>query len=61
MKLCRFGQPGQEKPGIVDADGAIRDLSGVVADLTIETLPQALAADAAALPVVEGHRVTVCR
>ncbi|WP_433909715.1 fumarylacetoacetate hydrolase family protein [Sphingomonas yabuuchiae] len=54
MKLCRFGQPGQEKPGIVDADGAIRDLSGVVADLTIETLPQALAADAAALPVVEG-------
>ena len=54
MKLCRYGRPGQEKPGIVDADGAIRDLSGVVADLTIDTLPQALAADAAALPVVEG-------
>lgn len=54
MKLCRYGQPGQEKPGIVDADGAIRDLSGVVSDLTIAALPQALAADVAALPVVEG-------
>lgn len=33
MKLCRFGPAGQEKPGIVDADGAIRDLSSVVADI----------------------------
>jgi len=55
MKLCRFGQRGQEKPGIVDADGAIRDLSGVVADITIETLPKALAADPASLPLVEGQ------
>jgi 2-keto-4-pentenoate hydratase/2-oxohepta-3-ene-1,7-dioic acid hydratase in catechol pathway len=54
MKLCRFGPLGQEKPGIVDADGAIRDLSGVISELTIETLPQALAADAASLPVAEG-------
>ena len=54
MKFCRYGQSGQEKPGIVDADGAIRDLSGVVADLTIDTLPDAYAADIAALPVVEG-------
>ena len=54
MKLCRYGQPGQEKPGIVDADGTLRDLSGVIADLTIATLPQALAADVASLPVVEG-------
>lgn len=54
MKLCRFGPRGQERPGLVDADGTIRDLSGVVADLSIETLPAALAADAAALPVVEG-------
>jgi 2,4-didehydro-3-deoxy-L-rhamnonate hydrolase len=54
MKLCRYGPVGQEKPGLVDDDGAIRDLSGVVADLTIETLPQALAADAGALPVVDG-------
>ncbi|MGY2735990.1 fumarylacetoacetate hydrolase family protein [Sphingomonas sp. UYP23] len=54
MKFCRYGQPGEEKPGIVDADGVIRDLSGVIDELTIATLPQALAADPAALPVVEG-------
>ena len=33
MKLLRYGAAGREKPGILDADGAIRDLSGVVADL----------------------------
>jgi ureidoglycolate lyase len=41
MKLCRYGAPGQEKPGIVDASGAIRDLSGVVADIGPETLSPA--------------------
>ncbi|MDI1294470.1 MAG: fumarylacetoacetate hydrolase family protein, partial [bacterium] len=54
MKFCRFGPRGQEKPGIVDADGVIRDLSGVVADLTVETLAVAKAADIASLPIVEG-------
>lgn len=54
MKFCRFGPRGQEKPGIVDADGNIRDLSGVVADLTVETLAVAQAADIASLPIVEG-------
>lgn len=54
MKFCRFGPRGQEKPGIVDADGAIRDLSGVVADISIETLGAAKAADVASLPVVDG-------
>jgi 2-keto-4-pentenoate hydratase/2-oxohepta-3-ene-1,7-dioic acid hydratase in catechol pathway len=38
MKLVRFGQPGREKPGIVDADGRIRDLSGVVDDIAGATL-----------------------
>jgi 2,4-diketo-3-deoxy-L-fuconate hydrolase len=33
MKLVRFGQPGEEKPGLVDANGQIRDLSGVVPDI----------------------------
>ena len=32
MKLVRFGQAGAEKPGIVDADGAIRDVSAHVKD-----------------------------
>jgi 2-keto-4-pentenoate hydratase/2-oxohepta-3-ene-1,7-dioic acid hydratase in catechol pathway len=33
MRLVRYGDAGKEKPGIVDAQGAIRDLSGVVADI----------------------------
>ncbi len=33
MKLVRFGNPGEEKPGLIDADGAIRDLSGHIPDL----------------------------
>lgn len=54
MKLCRFGQPGQEKPGLVSEDGTIRDLSGVVDDITVEALARVRAADPATLPVVEG-------
>jgi 2,4-diketo-3-deoxy-L-fuconate hydrolase len=38
MKLVRFGAPGQEKPGLVDAQGAIRDLSQHVKDITGATL-----------------------
>ncbi|HEV3106245.1 MAG TPA: ureidoglycolate lyase, partial [Trinickia sp.] len=33
MKLLRYGPKGQEKPGLLDADGHIRDLSGVVDDI----------------------------
>jgi 2-keto-4-pentenoate hydratase/2-oxohepta-3-ene-1,7-dioic acid hydratase in catechol pathway len=33
MKLVRYGAPGREKPGIVDADGKIRDLSRIVPDI----------------------------
>jgi len=44
MKLVRYGPPGREKPGIIDAQGRIRDLSGVVPDLAGETLsPKGLA------------------
>ena len=38
MKLLRFGPKGREKPGIVDKDGVIRDLSGVIDDITPATL-----------------------
>ena len=34
MKLLRFGPKGREKPGILDKDGVIRDLSGVIDDIT---------------------------
>jgi 5-carboxymethyl-2-hydroxymuconate isomerase len=38
MKLLRFGPPGQERPGLLDADGVIRDLSPVIGDLDPTTL-----------------------
>ena len=60
MKLLRYGPDGQEKPGILDAAGAIRDLSGVVPDITGDVLsPAALAKIAAvdvnSLPKVAGN------
>jgi 2,4-diketo-3-deoxy-L-fuconate hydrolase len=59
MKLLRYGPKGSEKPGLLDAEGKIRDLSGHVADITGAQLSptslKALAAiDPAILPVVEG-------
>lgn len=54
MKLIRFGAAGQEKPGVVDADGVIRDASAIVPDYAPETIDAALATlrstDIAALP-----------
>jgi ureidoglycolate lyase len=44
MKLVRYGEAGKEKPGIVDVQGAIRDLSGVVKDIDAATVsPEGLA------------------
>ena len=44
MKLVRYGRPGKEKPGLIDADGVLRDLSGVVPDIGPEQLsPRGLA------------------
>ncbi len=41
MKLVRFGAPGAEKPGLLDAQGAVRDLSAHVKDITGDTLDAA--------------------
>jgi 2-keto-4-pentenoate hydratase/2-oxohepta-3-ene-1,7-dioic acid hydratase in catechol pathway len=38
MKLVRYGSPGREKPGVIDGEGRIRDLSAVVPDIDGETL-----------------------
>jgi 2,4-diketo-3-deoxy-L-fuconate hydrolase len=38
MKLLRYGSQGQEKPGILGADGEIRDLTGIISDLAGESL-----------------------
>jgi len=59
MKLLRYGSAGQEKPGLLDSTGAIRDLSGVVSDIAGDTLlPDSLAklrkVDPASLPKVNG-------
>jgi 2-keto-4-pentenoate hydratase/2-oxohepta-3-ene-1,7-dioic acid hydratase in catechol pathway len=54
MKLVRYGAKGAEKPGLVDAQGKIRDLSAHVADITVDTIAQVAAIDTASLPVVEG-------
>ena len=38
MKLLRFGSPGKEKPGLLDDSGTIRNLTGLVDDISEETL-----------------------
>jgi 2,4-didehydro-3-deoxy-L-rhamnonate hydrolase len=44
MKLCRYGRNGFEKPGMIDAQGQLRDLSGVLANIDQETIsPKGLA------------------
>jgi 2,4-didehydro-3-deoxy-L-rhamnonate hydrolase len=58
MKLLRFGPKGQEKPGMIDAQGVLRDLSGVLpdlraADLGKATLARLAAIDPATLPAVQ--------
>jgi ureidoglycolate lyase len=59
MKLLRYGPPGQEKPGLLDSSGTIRDLSGVIPDLagvalSAAGLAQIAALDPASLPAVTG-------
>ncbi len=66
MKLLRFGEMNAEKPGVLDADGNIRDLSGVVGDiagdvLSAEGLAKIAALDLNSLPVVDGNpRIGAC-
>jgi hypothetical protein len=38
MKLVRYGRPGKEKPGLIDDEGKLRDLSGVIDDIGPEQL-----------------------
>jgi 2,4-didehydro-3-deoxy-L-rhamnonate hydrolase len=60
MKLLRHGPSGQERPGILDAEGKIRDLSGKIDDIDGDKLSPAklkelAAIDPSTLPVVEGN------
>ncbi len=66
MKLIRYGQVGQERPGLVDEQGRIRDLSALIKDISfreisMETLETLKTLDPSKLPLVaEGVRVGPC-
>lgn len=66
MKLLRYGEPGRERPGMLDADGGIRDLGGEIADLspetvTMGTLDRLRMIEPESLPKVEGDpRIGPC-
>ncbi len=66
MKLVRHGAAGQERPGLIDAEGRLRDLTGIVPDiagtaLLPESLDRLKAIDPASLPLVEGNpRIGAC-
>ncbi|ENZ7486004.1 fumarylacetoacetate hydrolase family protein [Klebsiella aerogenes] len=66
MKLLRFGNPGSERPGVLDNDGRLRDLSNYVTDLRGDALlPESLARlrqlDLYSLPLVDGNpRIGAC-
>ena len=60
MKLVRFGAPGAEKPGMIDSDGVLRDLSGVISDIDGTTigdmgLMKLASMDTGALPEVPAN------
>jgi 2-keto-4-pentenoate hydratase/2-oxohepta-3-ene-1,7-dioic acid hydratase in catechol pathway len=60
MKLLRYGEPGQERPGLLDSDGRIRDLTDLIGDLSGTALsPESIAhlqsQDINSLPLVEGN------
>ena len=66
MKLLRYGAPGMEKPGLLDSDGQIRDLSSVVSDidgsaLSDDVLARIRDVDVTGLPVIPaGTRIGAC-
>lgn len=60
MKLVRYGKPGKEKPGLIDADGKLRDLSGVLAgigpdQLSSKALAKLAKVKTGKLPLVRGN------
>ena len=60
MKLARFGERGAERPGLIDDQGLLRDLSGEIEDITPQTLAPAIldrlrGLDAESLPAVSGE------
>ncbi|MEM9332641.1 MAG: fumarylacetoacetate hydrolase family protein [Pseudomonadota bacterium] len=64
MKLVRYGKSGNEKPGMIDSEGVLRDLSKHIEDIRPDTIPQISKLkklDASALPKVSGRpRIGPC-
>ncbi|ULJ71536.1 fumarylacetoacetate hydrolase family protein [Rhizobium gallicum] len=65
MKLMRVGEPGREKPALLDSDGKIRDLSAHVSDVAGEAISPAglakiAALDAKSLPELAPGRIGAC-
>jgi 2-keto-4-pentenoate hydratase/2-oxohepta-3-ene-1,7-dioic acid hydratase in catechol pathway len=66
MKLVRYGLPGRESPGLIDAEGALRDLSAHVSDISgavlrLDGLETLRSIDAYSLPIVHGNpRIGPC-
>ncbi|MDA7598414.1 fumarylacetoacetate hydrolase family protein [Alphaproteobacteria bacterium] len=57
MKFFRYGERDNERPGVIDAAGMLRDLSSIVDDITGATLPRLMAmsaADIEGLPIIDG-------
>lgn len=60
MKLARFGPLGQERPALVDAQGRLREASGLVADIDVAAIERLAGVDPETLPLVEaGVRIGV--
>jgi 2-keto-4-pentenoate hydratase/2-oxohepta-3-ene-1,7-dioic acid hydratase in catechol pathway len=60
MKLLRYGEPGQERPGLLDSNGRIRDLTDLIGDLSgtalsPESISHLQSQDVNSLPLVEGN------
>ena len=66
MKLLRLGEPGKEKPALIDKEGNFRDLSSIIKDLdpntlNFETINKIKAADSLSLPKIEANlRIGPC-
>jgi len=65
MKLLRYGPKGQEKPGILDTEGKVRDLGGQVPDfqgdgISLAALDAIRAIDIDSLPIVAPDRIAAC-
>lgn len=54
MKFARYGAVGEERPAMVDAEGRLRDASGLLSEITVESIAALGAVDVDSLPLVEG-------